>query len=63
MASGSSDDTDVLVIDTLTVVTSRQADGSYRSEVIDLPGCVARAATREEVVEETRKAIDSFLGK
>ncbi len=63
MGSGLPDDTDVIVIGGLTVVTGRQSDGTYSSRVIDLPGCTARAGTREELVEATGRAIDAFLGR
>ncbi len=63
MGSSSSDDTDVLVIDSFTVITRRQPDGTYTSEVIDLPGCAARAGTPEDLAEATRKAVRSFLGR
>lgn len=63
MASDSPDDTNVFVVDTLTAVANRQSDGTYTAQVIDLPGCAARAGTREELVAATRRAIGSFLGK
>lgn len=62
MGSGLPDDTDVFVIDGLTVIARRQSDGTYTSEVIDLPGCVARGGTREELVEATMRAIRTLLG-
>jgi predicted RNase H-like HicB family nuclease len=63
MGSGLPDDTDVLVINGLTVVTRRQPDGTYTSEVTDLPGCTARAGTREELPKATERAISAFLGR
>ncbi len=62
MVSGSSDNTDVAVIDALTVVI-RKEDGALVAEVIDLPGCTARAGTREELIEATGRAIKAFLGR
>jgi predicted RNase H-like HicB family nuclease len=63
MGSGLPDDTDVLVINGLTVVIGRQSDGTYTSQVTDLPGCTARAGTREELAEATERAINTFLGR
>jgi predicted RNase H-like HicB family nuclease len=53
----------MVVIDTLTVVIRREPDGTFFSEVIDLPDCTARAGTRGELLEATRLAIDTFLGR
>jgi predicted RNase H-like HicB family nuclease len=61
MASGPTGDTDAFVIDGFTVVSKRQADGTYTSEVIDLPGCTGSAGSPEELVEATRRAVRSFL--
>jgi predicted RNase H-like HicB family nuclease len=63
MGLGVSDDTDVFVIDGLTVLAKRLADGTYAAEVIDLPGCEARARTREQLAEATGKVIAAFLGR
>jgi len=63
MASDPSNSADVIVIDTLTVVITRQSDGMLVSEVVDLPGCTARAGTRDALVEATRQAIGAFLGR
>ena len=63
MVSDPSDSADVTVIDTLTVVITRQPDGTFASEVVDLPGCTARAGTRDALVEATRRAIGAFLGR
>jgi predicted RNase H-like HicB family nuclease len=38
-------------------VVIEQADGNYSADVPDLPGCVATAATIEEVTRELREAI------
>ncbi len=57
------DDTDVFVIDGLTVLAKKLSDGTYAAEVIDLPGCTAGAPTREKLPEAAGKAIASFLGK
>jgi len=57
------DDTDVFVIDGLTVLAKRLADGTYAADVIDLPGCTAQAPTRQQLVETTEEAIAAFLGR
>jgi hypothetical protein len=53
--------TEVIVIDTFTVMVSRNRDGAFISEVIDLPGCGAKAASMDELSQKTRGAISSFL--
>jgi predicted RNase H-like HicB family nuclease len=63
MASGSSGSADVAVIDALTVLIRREADGTFVSEVIDLPGCTARAGTRDGLLDATRRAMSAFLGR
>ena len=43
-----------------TVVIERTAN-NYTAYVPDLPGCVATADTREEVLEEVREAIEFHI--
>ncbi len=43
-----------------TVVIERTPN-NYAAYVPDLPGCVATATTREEVLEEIRQAIESHI--
>jgi predicted RNase H-like HicB family nuclease len=61
MTSGGSEGTDVIVIDSFTVVVRRGRDGGYASEVTNLPGCGAEAPSVDELVARTRGAIASFL--
>ena len=43
-----------------TVVVERTSN-NYAAYVPDLPGCVATANTREELLEETREAIEFHI--
>ncbi len=43
------------------VVIVEQGESSYGAYVPDLPGCVAAAETREEVLELIREAIELHL--
>jgi hypothetical protein len=61
VTSGGSEETDVIVIDSFTVVVRRNRDGGYASEVTNLPGCGAEAPSVDELIEKTRGAIASFL--
>lgn len=42
-------------------IVIEQGDESYGAYVPDLPGCVAAAATREEVVKLIHEAIEEHL--
>ena len=43
-----------------TVVIERTSN-NYAAYVPDLPGCVATASTREELLEEIREAVDFHI--
>ena len=42
-------------------VVIEQAEGNFSAHVPDLPGCVATATSRDEVLEEIREAIAFHL--
>ena len=44
-------------------VVIKNAEGKYSAQVPDLPGCVATAASLQEVKQEIRAAIRQHLAK
>ena len=43
------------------VVISKDEDGIYIAECIDLPGCVSDGKTRQEAEKNVREAIEAYL--
>lgn len=44
-----------------TINVARTTDGSYLANVAELPGCVARAATRDEAIARVRRNFRDYL--
>jgi predicted RNase H-like HicB family nuclease len=44
-----------------TVILEKEPDGQYVALVPALPGCVSQGATRQEVMENIREAIEFYV--
>jgi predicted RNase H-like HicB family nuclease len=44
-----------------TIYVAQAPDGTYVANVVELPGCVARGATREEAVARVREAFRDYV--
>lgn len=44
-----------------TIYVAKAPDGTFLANVVDLPGCIARGATREEAVERVRANFGDYV--
>ena len=46
---------------TYTVIIHVAEEGGYWAEVAELPGCASQGETRQELLENIREAIETYL--